>query len=199
MSIHVGITGGIGAGKSYVAKVFKEWGVPFYDADKEAKDLMVNNTEIKNALIQHFGSKVYTEKGLLNRGYLSEIVFQNPEKLKLLNSIVHPVVIKHGEDWARRQTKPYSLKEAALLFESGSYQKLDYTILVVAPKELRIKRVQERDKISREAVLQRMDKQMPDEEKRKLADFIINNDGQEPLLPQIEAIHQKMMSKNKNL
>src|SRR5699024_12250656 len=102
MSIHVGITGGIGAGKSYVAKVFKEWGVPFYDADKEAKDLMVNNTEIKNALIQHIGSKVYTEKGLLNRGYLSEIVFQNSEKVKLLNSIVHTVVITHEEDCSMR-------------------------------------------------------------------------------------------------
>lgn len=199
MSINVGITGGIGAGKSYVAKVFKKWGVPFYDADKEAKDLMVNNMEIKNALIHHFGPKVYTEDGHLDRHYLSEIVFQNPEKLELLNSIVHPVVIKHGEDWAKRQTKAYSLKEAALLFESGSYKKLDYTILVVAPKELRIKRVQERDNISREAVLQRMDKQMSDSEKRKLADFIIHNDEKEPLLPQIEAIHQKLISKNKNL
>jgi dephospho-CoA kinase len=120
-------------------------------------------------------------------------VFNNPEKLELLNSIVHPVVIQDAVDWANTQTSCYSLKEAALLFESGSYKTLDYTILVVAPEELRIERVMNRDGVSREEVLNRINKQMPEEEKRKLADFIIVNDGIQPLIPQLYEIHKQLI------
>src|SRR5690606_15419288 len=144
MGLKIGITGGIGSGKSYVAKIFKALGVPFYDADKEAKALMNTNQDIKTALTDEFGSEVYDIRGRLNRSYLASQVFKDKERLDKLNAIVHPIVIQHGEDWALSQTFPYSLKEAALLFESGSYKKLDYTILVTAPTDIRIKRVMQR-------------------------------------------------------
>jgi dephospho-CoA kinase len=192
-SIKVGITGGIGSGKSFVAKIFKTMGIPFYDADKEAKLIMTRSVIIREGLIQAFGEEVYFEDGSLNRKWLSAQVFNNPEKLELLNSIVHPVVIQDAVDWANTQTSCYSLKEAALLFESGSYKTLDYTILVVAPEELRIERVMNRDGVSREEVLNRINKQMPEEEKRKLADFIIVNDGIQPLIPQLYEIHKQLI------
>lgn len=191
-SIKVGITGGIGSGKSFVAKIFKTLAIPFYDADKEAKDLMVRSELIRDGLIHAFGVEVYLEDGALNRKWLSAQVFNNPEKLKLLNSIVHPIVIQDAVDWANAQTSCYSLKEAALLFESGSYKTLDYTILVVAPVELRIERVMKRDEVSREEVINRINQQMPEEEKLKLADFVVVNDGIQPLLPQLYKIHKEL-------
>lgn len=193
-SIKVGITGGIGSGKSFVAKVFKTMGIPFYDADKEAKTLMWRSEVIRNGLIQAFGAEVYFEDGTLNRKWLSNQVFNNSDQLELLNSIVHPVVIQDAVDWADAQTSPYSLKEAALLFESGSYKTLDYTILVIAPEDLRIERVMQRDGVTREEVMNRINKQMPEDEKRKLADFIIVNDGIQPLIPQIYTIHKQLIS-----
>lgn len=196
MSIKVGITGGIGSGKSYVARMFQEKGVPYYDADTEAKKLMASHPEIRKRLIESFGPEVYSAGGELNRHYLSKQIFDNKEKLEVLNSIVHPIVIQHAEEWAERQNAPYSLKEAALLFESGSYRNLDYVILVVAPQELKIQRVQARDEITKKEVLDRMDKQMSDEEKEELADFIIVNDEQEPLAGQVEKLHSLLISKS---
>lgn len=197
MGLNIGITGGIGSGKSYVAKVFKALGVPFYDADKEAKELMNTNPAIKSALILEFGKEVYDIDGHLDRAYLASKVFRDKEKLNKLNAIVHPIVIQHGEDWALSQTFPYSLKEAALLFESGSYEKLDYTILVTAPTDIRIARVMQRDAITREEVLDRINKQLSDEEKQKLADFTIVNDGLTPLLPQILPLHKQFLEGRK--
>lgn len=197
MGLKIGITGGIGSGKSYVAKIFKALGVPFYDADKEAKALMNTNQDIKTALTDEFGSEVYDIRGRLNRSYLASQVFKDKERLDKLNAVVHPIVIQHGEDWALSQTFPYSLKEAALLFESGSYKKLDYTILVTAPTDIRIKRVMQRDAITREEVLDRMNKQLSDEEKQKLADFTIVNDGLAPLLPQILPLHKQFLEGGK--
>lgn len=197
MGLKIGLTGGIGSGKSYVAKVFKALGVPFYDADKEAKELMNTNSAIKNALILEFGKQVYDIEGHLDRTYLASQVFRDKERLDKLNAIVHPIVIQHGEDWALSQNFPYSLKEAALLFESGSYKKLDYTILVTAPTDMRIARVMQRDTITREEVLDRINKQLPDEEKQKLADFIIVNDGLTPLLPQILPLHKQFLEGQK--
>lgn len=191
-SIKVGITGGIGSGKSFVAKIFKTLGIPFYDADKQAKDLMVQSEVIRDGLIHAFGTDVYLPDGMLNRKGLATQVFNDSEKLELLNSIVHPVVIQDAVDWADAQTSCYSLKEAALLYESGSYKTLDYTILVVAPEELRIDRVMKRDKVSRQEVINRINKQMPEEEKKAYADFIIVNDGVQPLLPQIYNIHKEL-------
>jgi len=193
MGMKIGITGGIGSGKSYVARVFKALGVPFYDADREAKELMNSSSAIREALTHEFGTEVYNQEGDLNRSYLASQVFRDQDKLDKLNAIVHPIVIQHGEDWALSQTFPYTLKEAALLFESGSYKKLDYTILVTAPLEIRITRVMQRDAITREEVLNRVDKQMSDEEKLKLADFTILNDGIDALLPQILPLHKHFL------
>ena len=145
-------------------------------------------------LKEAFGSQVYLEDGALNRKWLSSEVFNDESKLKLLNSIVHPIVIEAGKDWANRQIASYTLKEAALLFESGSYSLLDATILIKAPLDVRVDRVMKRDNLTREEVLKRIANQMPEEEKEKLADYIIINDGQLPLLPQIEKIHKDILS-----
>lgn len=195
MTLKVGITGGIGTGKSFVSKIFKTMGIPFYDADLEAKLIMVKDNNIRSALIKAFGAETYFEDGSLNRAHLSKQVFDNSQRLEMLNNIVHPAVIRAGVDWSNAQNGPYSLKEAALLYESGSYKKLDYTILVTAPEELRIARVMKRDKVSREEVLNRIQKQMPEEEKLKFADFVIHNDEQQPLLPQIINIHHTLLKR----
>ncbi len=197
MALKIGITGGIGVGKSVVTKIFKVLGVPTYDADKEAKDIMIKNDAVRNALISTFGSEVYFEDGSLNREWLGKRVFSNSEELKKLNAIVHPAVIQDADDWADSQTSTYSIKEAALLFESGSYKKLDINILVVSPLELRIQRVMERDRVDREEVLRRISKQMPEEEKEKLADYLIYNDVEHSLIDQVMYLHQKFNSAKK--
>ena len=194
-SFKVGITGGIGSGKSYIAKVFKTLNIPFYDADREAKALMNTSEIVRQGLVEAFGTQVYQENGLLNRKWLADQVFNNVEKLALLNSIVRPVVIQHAEARGNAQQTCYNLKEAALLFESGSYKTLDYTILVVAPQDIRIKRVIQRDNVSKDEVINRINKQMPDESKMELANFIIVNDEKTPLLPQIYNIHKLLLSK----
>ncbi len=193
MSLKIGITGGIGVGKSVVTKIFKVLGIPTYDADKEAKDIMVKNDAVRQSLVDTFGQEVYFEDGSLNREWLGKRVFADAEELKKLNAIVHPAVIKDGEDWAAAQTSIYSVKEAALLFESGSYKALDFTILVVSPLELRIERVMKRDKVDREEVLRRINKQMPEEEKEKLSDCIVYNDDEHSLIEQVMELHQKFI------
>ncbi|WP_313511780.1 dephospho-CoA kinase [Sphingobacterium sp.] len=193
MGLKIGITGGIGVGKSVVTKIFKVLGIPTYDADREAKDIMVKNDAVRQSLMETFGKDVYFEDGSLNREWLGKRVFSDAEELKKLNAIVHPAVIKDGEDWAAAQTSIYSVKEAALLFESGSYKALDFTILVVSPLELRIERVMQRDKVDREEVLRRINKQMPEEEKEKLSDCIVYNDDQHSLIEQVMELHQKFI------
>lgn len=192
MSLKVGITGGIGSGKSYVAQLFKALGVPFYDADKEAKLIMTRNAQVRAAIIATFGAAAYFPDGTLHKAYLAEQAFQSEDSTKKLNAIVHPAVIQDALDWSNKQTAAYSLKEAALLFESGSYKTLDYTILVVAPRDLRIQRVRARDQATEAQVRARMDKQLPDDQKEKLADFILVNDGKVPLLPQVLQIHNTL-------
>jgi len=189
MRLSIGITGGIGVGKSTVTRIFNVLNIPTYDADKEAKKLMNENAQIRHELLSLFGKDVYQSNGELNRSWLSKEVFSNPQKLTQLNSIVHPVVIKHGEDWARSQTSIYSVKEAALLFESGSYKSLDFNILVTSPIDIRISRVMERDDVSKEEVLRRIASQMPEEEKAKIADYTIINDNNHSLIEQIMALH----------
>ncbi|WP_099371117.1 dephospho-CoA kinase [Sphingobacterium sp. 1.A.5] len=195
MGLKIGITGGIGVGKSVVTRIFKVLGIPTYDADKEAKDIMVKNDAVRNSLISTFGSETYLEDGSLNREWLSSRVFSNSEELKKLNAIVHPAVIRDGEDWAAAQTSLYSVKEAALLFESGSYKSLDFNILVSSPLEVRIERVMERDRVDREEVLRRIGKQMPEKEKEELCDFIIYNDDEHSLIEQVMDLHQRFISK----
>lgn len=189
MRLSIGITGGIGVGKSTVTRIFSILNIPTYDADKEAKKLMNESVHIRQELLSLFGKEVYQSNGDLNRTWLSKEVFSNPQKLTQLNSIVHPVVIKHGEDWAQSQTSLYSVKEAALLFESGSYKSLDFNILVTSPIDLRILRVMERDHVSKEDVLRRIASQMPEEEKAKIADYTVINDNNHSLIEQIMALH----------
>ncbi len=196
MGAKVGITGGIGAGKSLVCRVFSVLGIPIYDADREAKAIMAEDREVGSALKAAFGDAVFDQYGKLDRAYLSEVVFSDEKKLKQLNSIVHPAVIKAGEDWASAQTSAYSLKEAALLFESGSYKKLDFTILVTAEESIRINRVMKRDGVTEDQVRARLSKQWSDDQKLPLADAIIINDGGQSLIEQVMAIHHRLTHSN---
>jgi len=194
--LKIGITGGIGSGKTTVAKVFEVLGIPVYYADDAAKKLMNEDEALKQKIKLQFGESVYTN-GLLNKKLLSDIVFNAPEKLELLNALVHPATLKDAERWMQLQTTAYTLKEAALIFESGAHQNLDYVIGVTAPAPLRILRSMQRDGVTREDVIARMDKQMDDTIKMKLCDFVITNDEQEMLLPQVIALHEKLLTLSK--
>jgi len=191
--LKVGITGGIGSGKTTVCKIFETLGIPIYYADDRAKWLMVNDPGLVSNIKKLFGKQAYHEDGSLNRKYIASIAFKDKSKLQKLNYLVHPVVRQDGIDWHNAQTNvPYTLKEAAILFESGNYSALDKTITVFASKEIRIKRVQKRDASTHEEIEARMNKQMPEEEKIQLADFVIYNEGDKPLIPQVLAIHRKL-------
>lgn len=191
--LKIGLTGGIGSGKSTVAKIFEVLGIPVYYADTEAKRLMNSNEKIKESLRQHFGEATYKNEEL-DRKYLADIVFNNPEKLELLNALIHPVTIKDAEEWMQRQAAPYSIKEAALLFESGAAENLDFVIGVYAPQALRIKRVIKRDNLSQDEIVKRINRQVIEEMKMKLCDFVITNNEQELLIPQVLKLHQHFIS-----
>jgi dephospho-CoA kinase len=194
MKLKIGITGGIGSGKTTVCQIFETLGIPVYYADDRAKDLMVTDKKLIQQIKKIFGQEAYFEDGALNRQYIADIAFHNPLKLKDLNAVVHPAVFQDGEHWHKAQKSvPYTLKEAALLYESGSHTVLDKMIAVYAPKELRIERVMHRNGITQEEVESRISKQLPDEEKRDRADFVIFNDGVQALIPQVMAIHKKIL------
>ena len=195
--LRVGLTGGIGSGKSTVARVFEVLGIPVYYADEAAKRLMNENEYLKQAIIKQFGEGVY-DKGQLNRKTLAAIVFNDPSKLELLNSLVHPATLHDAKAWLEKQTTPYAIKEAALIFESGAQKFLDHVIGVSAPTPLRIQRTMQRDGITREEVLARMDKQIDDSIKMKLCDFLIKNDEQQMLLPQVLELHKKLLTLSEN-
>jgi dephospho-CoA kinase len=198
--LKVGITGGMGSGKTTVCKIFETLGIPVYYADDRAKYLMKNDKELRQKIISIFGSNAYQNDNELNRSYIADIAFHDPEKLRKLNEAVHPAVFKDGDIWHKEQKDvPYTLKEAALLFESGGYKKLDKIITVTSPLELRIKRILKRDKTTREAVLARIKNQMPDEEKKAQSDFIIFNDEKQSLINQVLAIHHELLSPSKPL
>ena len=188
MMIKIGLTGGIGSGKSTVAKLFEVLGAPVYYADDAAKRLMNEDEILKQQVQKEFGKEAYTN-GSLNRKYISDIVFANPEKLDLLNSIVHPATLKDAEEWMNKQTTPYAIKEAALIFESGAQEQLDYVIGVSAPTPLRIQRTIQRDNITREEVIARMNKQIDETIKMRLCDFVITNDEQQLVISQVMALH----------
>ncbi len=192
--VKIGVTGGIGSGKSVVCRIFTVLGVPVFDADTEAKRLMTGDTVLVDAIRAEFGDGAYHPDGTLNRAYMAAQVFNDEERLKKLNALVHPVVIQAGEEWAMRQKAPYTIKEAALLFESGSFKLNHYTILVSAPVRLRIERVMKRDGITSEQVTARMERQWSEEEKRQLADFIIVNDGVQALIPQVLELDKRFRS-----
>ncbi|MDI5894688.1 dephospho-CoA kinase [Flavobacterium algoritolerans] len=174
----IGLTGGIGSGKTTIANYFKSFGIPVYIADDEARKIM-QSVEIISAIKNVFGDTVFQNEKL-NREELAKIVFNNPEKLEKLNNIVHPAVKKHFEQWLLQHTAaPYVIYEAAILFESGSYKNCDLIITVTAPIESRIKRVVERDKTTRELVLKRINAQWTDEQRISKSDFIIENTSME--------------------
>ncbi len=190
--IKVGITGGIGSGKSTVCKVFSVLGVPVFYADTTAKQLMNSEPQLREQLVRLFGPAVYLPDQTIDRKYLAGIVFSDKSLLEKLNHIVHPAVRKAFDDWCLRQNAPYILHEAAILFESGFYKMMDKTIMVYTDEHERIERVVKRDKISAEMVTQRMKNQWPDEEKIKLADYVIGNNDRELIIPQIVEIDKKL-------
>lgn len=196
MTFKVGITGGIGSGKSTVAQVFSTLGVPVYYADDAAKHIMNVNPEVKQAIVGIFGEDVY-EGGTLQRKVLSSKVFNDKNKLAQLNAIVHPATIRFGNEWLARQTYPYAIKEAALLFETGTAAQLDFIIGVYAPDALRIHRVMERDNVSKELVKQRMEKQIQEQIKMRLCDAVIVNNDQEMVIPQVLALHEQLLERAK--
>jgi dephospho-CoA kinase len=192
MVLKIGLTGGIGSGKSTVAKIFELLGIPVYYADTASKVLYHTNTTLIEAIKSHFGEDLY-EGQQLNRAKLASLVFGNEEKLQLLNSLVHPLTIQDAENWMAKQTAPYLIKEAALLFEAGSAAGLDYIIGVHAPKHIRLKRVMDRDNSTRNDVLNRMQRQIDETIKMRLCDFVINNDEQNLVIPQVMQVHQTIM------
>jgi len=188
--LRIGLTGGIGSGKSTIAAIFEVLGIPVYYADDAAKRLMDEDENVKTSIENNFSKEAY-RNGRLNKKYISDIVFKDSDKLTLLNSIVHPATIKDAEEWIQKQRSSYIIKEAALLFESGANKKLDYTIGIQAPLELRISRAIKRDSVSRDEILSRMNKQMNEEEKLSLCDFIIINDELQLVIPQVLELHEK--------
>lgn len=193
--LKVGITGGIGSGKTTVCQIFASLGIPVYYADERAKWLMVNDRELVLAITEVFGKEVYFPDGQLNRKHLSDIIFSEPQKREQLNALVHPAVWRDGAEWnANNQEAPYTLKEAALIYESGGDKQLDRVIVVTAPEAVRIDRVVQRDEVPSDAVRARIAAQMPEAEKVILADFVINNDGKHLLIPQVLDIHRQLVS-----
>ncbi|HKL07431.1 MAG TPA: dephospho-CoA kinase [Bacteroidales bacterium] len=192
--IKVGVTGGIGSGKTLVCEIFGHLGIPVFNADIEAKNIYSIDQDVIDQLKQLFGQDIY-HKGKLKKDVLANIIFNDSKALDKVNSIIHPKVREYFLDWAEKQTSKYVIEEAAILFESNAYLDLDYIINVHARQDSRIERVMERDNISKEQVLNRMKNQLCDEKRMKLADFTIYNDDERMLLPQVLAIHQKILKK----
>lgn len=192
LMLRIGLTGGIGSGKTTVARIFEVLGIPVYYADQAAKRLMHEDPELQEQVRKHFGDAAY-ENGKLNNKYIAGIVFKDQSKLELLNALVHPATIRDGERWMAQQTAPYAIKEAALIFESGSQAHLDYVIGVAAPEPLRILRTMQRDNVTREAVLARMRKQIQEVIKMRLCDFVVYNDEQRLVIPQVLQLHERLL------
>lgn len=196
--LEIGITGGIGAGKSVVCRVFQTLGIPVYDADSRAKGLMVNDPVLVENIKAEFGQQAYTPEGALNRAYLAKTAFHDPERLARLNALVHPRVGVDYKQWTKKnQAAPYLLKEAALLFESGSYQQLDYIITVRASVDVRVRRVLKRDpQRDEQQVRAIIGKQWSEEQRQGEADFVIDNSGGELLIPQVLNLHEQLLELN---
>ena len=191
--LRVGVTGGIGSGKTMVCSIFSTLGIPVYNSDIRAKQIMTEHATVVEKLKFAFGSSVYTEEGTLNRKYLSDIVFNNKSKLETLNQIVHPAVYEDLIQWyAAHLDKSYVVQESALVFETGSYKLLDKTILVTADEDIRIARVMKRDHVSKEEVMVRIANQIPDSRKIELADYVIYNNEKESLIEQVMNIDTEL-------
>jgi dephospho-CoA kinase len=193
--LKIGITGGIGSGKTTVCRIFEICGIPVFYADAAAKHVMHTDAILVAAISEKFGKEAYSSSKL-NRKYLADIVFNNEKELALLNSLVHPAVFRAFDSWIEsHQQAPYVIKEAALLFESGSYKSCDYTVLVKSTTELRIRRVMQRDKVQQNDVESRMNKQFSDDEKAAQADYVITNDEKDLLIPQVTNLHNNFLAK----
>jgi len=192
--LKVGLTGGIGSGKSTVAKIFATLGIPVYNADSRAKELMSTDSELIKEIKSRFSDNAYSQ-GKLDTAFLAREVFQNKGKLSLLNSIVHPFTIADAKKWMEKQTSAYAIKEAALIFESGSQGEFDYIIGVEAPQSLRILRTMKRDEVDRNKVMERMNNQLEESIKMKLCDQVIINDEQSMIIPQVLFIHEWLLKK----
>ncbi len=190
----LGITGGIGSGKSYVCNILEHIGIPVYNSDVRAREITHNNPEVLQAIRQEFGDGVFAGDAL-DRKQLASEVFGAPNKLAALNAIIHPAVGADFKQWHAQQTHPWVIKEAAILFETGIYQSCDATLLVTAPEALRVERVVARDSVTEEEVRARMANQWSDAKKQTLANYVVQNDGVQPLLPQLhEVLHQMAYS-----
>lgn len=187
--LKVGITGGIGSGKTTVSKIFNILGIPVYNSDTQAQKLMVTLPSLIQSIKQNFGDDAYFKSGIINRKYISDIVFSDINQLQILNNIVHPAVANDYFDWCNLQNTPYVLKEAALLFETNFYKKNNYNILVSAPLQMRVLNVIKRDNVNAQKVLSIIDKQMPEESKVLLADFVIQNNEECFLINQVLKLH----------
>jgi dephospho-CoA kinase len=190
----IGLTGGIGSGKTLVAKVFSILDAPVYYSDDESKKLLNTSQELKNSLKETFGKDIYQTDGTIRKEKFADIIFNDEAKLQQANQIIWPHVSRHFQEWAAQQTADFVLQESALLYESGAYKNHWANIVVDAPAELRIKRVTERDNSTPEQVIKRMKKQMPQKEKNNLADFIVINDGEKLILPQILELRKKILN-----
>ncbi|KPM33671.1 Dephospho-CoA kinase [Croceitalea dokdonensis DOKDO 023] len=188
----VGLTGGIGSGKSTVARFFMDLGVPVYDSDSEAKRLMNTSKHLRKRIVSLFGEQAYHGQ-TLNKKYLASVVFADDEQLDKLNAIVHPAVRSHFEAWAKKQQFAYVIQETALIFENNAQERYDAVILVVSPLETRIKRVMERDGVQKEMVLERMSHQLLDAEKMPLANFVITNTDLEITKKTVLEIHAQLL------
>ncbi|MES2516849.1 MAG: dephospho-CoA kinase [Bacteroidota bacterium] len=190
----IGITGGIGSGKSLVCKVFSILGIPIYDADSRAKWLMNNDLALKVAIQDLLGEQSYTSSGEYNRPWVASQVFSNPELLQQLNAVVHPRVRQDSQSWIQKYPKaPFLLYEAALMRAAGDGKFFDKVIVVNAPIELRIKRVQQRDKRTEQEIKDIIARQISDEERLKFADYVIDNDEKHPVLEQILCLYQEIL------
>lgn len=193
--LKVGVTGGIGAGKSVVCRVFRTLGIPVFNADDTAKQLMETDPALVTAIQSLFGNNIYID-GKLDRKKLAAIVFEQPALLLQLNALVHPATIAYGNQWMAAQTSPYVIKEAAIFFESGSYKEMDVMIGVSAPENIRISRAMRREGMTREKVMQRIASQMDDTEKMSCCDYIIMNDDNTAIIPQVLQVHQALLGKS---
>lgn len=188
----VGLTGGIGSGKTTVAHIFQRLGIPVYIADEEAKKLIDTDPEIRQNIIRHFGEASY-KANELNRPFIAEQVFNNPQKLQLLNALTHPAVKEHFKQWIRSQNTLFVIKEAAILFEAGTYKECNFIISIVAPESIRIQRVQRRSALSPEDIRSRISRQWSDDQRIQLSDYVLLNDGKHSIIKQTLHIYEDLI------